>query len=212
MPGRVAAVAAEVLEVDLVVLDPADRERQIDLERPELGVDLVGAREIDAVELAEDLVPLVDVPLVELVVRLDGLPRDAVELQERRLQFAWGDFLVVVGKRHVSPRSYARVRRGAYPPEEKRTEGEACPTSSPVSRTRTMRSSRRSTRRRCRSTTGSTTRPTSTTSTRPSKAPSGTASRSSRCSASSTRSPRTSRGRSATTAAATRTTRSSGRS
>ena len=32
--GRVAALAAEMLEVDLVVLDPADREREVDLQRP----------------------------------------------------------------------------------------------------------------------------------------------------------------------------------
>ncbi len=101
--GRVAAVAAEVLEVELVVLDAADREREVDLQRAQLRVDLVRAREVDAGELAEDLVALVDVALVELVVRLDRLAGDPVELEQRRLQLARGDLLVVVGKRHVSP-------------------------------------------------------------------------------------------------------------
>jgi hypothetical protein len=62
-----------VLEVDLVVLDPADREGQVDLQRAEVGVDLVRGGEVDPVQLAEDLVPLRDVALVELVVRLDRL-------------------------------------------------------------------------------------------------------------------------------------------
>ena len=43
----IAASAAEVLEVDLVVLDAADGERQVDLQRPDLGVDLVRSAEID---------------------------------------------------------------------------------------------------------------------------------------------------------------------
>ena len=92
-PRGIAAVAAEVLEVDLVVLDPADREGEIDLERPELGVDLVRAGEVDLVELPEDLVPLVDVALVELVVRLDRGAGDAVELEQRGLQLPGGDLL-----------------------------------------------------------------------------------------------------------------------
>ncbi len=96
-------MTAEVLEIDLVVLDAADREGQVDLQRAKLGVDLVRAVEVDAFELPEDLVPLVHVPLVQLVVRLDRLARDAVELVERGLQFAGGDLHVVVGKRHVSP-------------------------------------------------------------------------------------------------------------
>ena len=37
-----------MLEVDLVVLDPADREGEVDLQRAELGVDLVRGAEIDA--------------------------------------------------------------------------------------------------------------------------------------------------------------------
>src|SRR5471032_198119 len=49
---RIAAVAAEMLEIDLVVLDAADRECQIDLQRADLGVDLVRADEIDALELS----------------------------------------------------------------------------------------------------------------------------------------------------------------
>ena len=82
-----------MLEVDLVVLDPADRERQVDLERAQVGVDLVGAREVDLGELPEDLVPLVHVPLVELVVGFDRLARDAIELEQAGLQLAGGDLL-----------------------------------------------------------------------------------------------------------------------
>ena len=44
---RVAADAAEVVEVELVVLDPADRERELDLQRAELGVRLVRRAEVD---------------------------------------------------------------------------------------------------------------------------------------------------------------------
>jgi hypothetical protein len=43
---RVAAAAAEVLEVDLVVLDPADGEGELDLERADVRVDLVRVAEI----------------------------------------------------------------------------------------------------------------------------------------------------------------------
>jgi hypothetical protein len=43
-------------EVQLVVLDPADREGQVDLQRAELGVHLVRGGEVDAVELPEDVV------------------------------------------------------------------------------------------------------------------------------------------------------------
>src|SRR5918994_7372701 len=95
----IPAVAAEVLEVDLVVLDPADCEGQVDLQRADVGVDLVCSGEVDAVQPAEDLVPLRDVALVELVVRLDGLPGDAVQLVEARLQLARCDLLVVEDKR-----------------------------------------------------------------------------------------------------------------
>ena len=80
-PSGSPPVAAEVLEVDLVVLDPADREREIDLQRPQLI-------RVGGVELPEDLVPLVHVALVELVVRLDRRAGDPRELQERRLQLA----------------------------------------------------------------------------------------------------------------------------
>ena len=70
-----------MLEVDLVVLDAADGEGQVDLQRPDLGVDLVRGAEIDGRESPEDLVALRDVPLVEAIVRLDRRPRDAVELE-----------------------------------------------------------------------------------------------------------------------------------
>src|SRR5206468_12180649 len=46
-----------------------------------------------------DLVPLVHVALVELVVRLDALARDAVELEQLGLQLPGGDLLVVEGER-----------------------------------------------------------------------------------------------------------------
>jgi hypothetical protein len=80
-----------VLEVDLVVLDPADRERELDLEHADLRVDLVRRAQVDAVQLPKDLVPLVDVALVQLVVRLDGVAGDAVELEQCGLQLAGDD-------------------------------------------------------------------------------------------------------------------------
>src|SRR5262245_46025611 len=93
---RVAAVAAQVLEVDLVVLDPADREGQVDLQRAHLGVDLVRGSEVDLGQLCEDLVALVYIPLIELVVGLDGLAGDPVELEQAGLQLFRGDLLAVV--------------------------------------------------------------------------------------------------------------------
>ena len=99
---RVAAVSAEVLEVELVVLDPADRERQLDLEHAQPRVDLVRRFEVDLAELAEDLVPLVHVALVQLVVGLDGLAGDAVQLEKRGLQLA-GDDRFERWPRHRSP-------------------------------------------------------------------------------------------------------------
>src|SRR5947209_2789432 len=68
--GRTAA-AAEMREVQLVVLDAADCEGEVDLERPQVGIDLVRRRRIRIRKTAEDLVPLVHVSDVELVVRLD---------------------------------------------------------------------------------------------------------------------------------------------
>src|SRR4029453_1095453 len=96
---RVAAAAAEVLEVDLVVLDAADRERQVDLERADVGIDLVGGARVDTVELPQDLVALVDVSLVQLVVRLDRGARDPVQLVELRLQLSGRDLLELEGER-----------------------------------------------------------------------------------------------------------------
>src|SRR5205809_461405 len=80
-----------MLEVDLVVLDPADGEAQVHLERPDVGVDLVRRREIDVFEASEDLVPLRHVPLVEAVVRVDRGTGDPVELTQRGLQLARPD-------------------------------------------------------------------------------------------------------------------------
>ena len=82
-------------EVDLVVLDPADSKGQIDLERTDLGVDLVRGREIDLRELAEDLVSLVHVALVQLVVRLDRRPGDPVQLENLGTQLSRRDLLEV---------------------------------------------------------------------------------------------------------------------
>src|SRR5262249_61781627 len=42
----IAALATEMLEVELMVLDAADRKREVDLERTELRVHLVGRAEI----------------------------------------------------------------------------------------------------------------------------------------------------------------------
>src|SRR3954454_15474685 len=104
---RVPAAAAEVLEVDLVVLDPADGEREVDLERADVGIDLVRAGRVDARELLEDLVPLVDVTLVELVVRVDRGTGDAVQLVELGLELPRG---------YLLERERQRCHgRGAYP-------------------------------------------------------------------------------------------------
>src|SRR5215211_2995185 len=123
----IAAVAAQVLEVDLVVLDPADGERELDLERAHLGVDLVGGREVDAVELLQDLVPFRDVALVELVVGLDGLTRDAVELEELGLELPCRDLLELVEQRRQSGLPSWKAG-GAYSPEPPGS----CPRSGPV--------------------------------------------------------------------------------
>src|SRR4029079_19427790 len=207
----VAALAAEVREVELVVLDPADREREVHLQRTQLGVDLVGAPEIDAVEGAEDLVSLRDVTLVQAVVRLDGRPRDALELQEPRVERAGGEIL---DGRHRRSSISGRGPAGAYPwGTHSTTEGDTrWRTPSPISPMRPPRSSRTSMRARWRSTTTSTTPRTSRTSTPRSRARSGWTARSRRVSRTSRSSPRTSARPSATTAAGMRTTRSSGRS
>jgi hypothetical protein len=61
--ARLAALATEMAEIDLVILGAADRERQIDAQAAILGVDLVRRCAIDAIELLLNLVHLVDVPL-----------------------------------------------------------------------------------------------------------------------------------------------------
>ena len=77
---------------------------------------------LEGTELAEDLVPLVHVPLVQLVVRLDRLARDAVELQQGRLELPRRDLVSVEGKlgqrRLLSDgrgRRSITTRRGAEP-------------------------------------------------------------------------------------------------
>src|SRR3990170_3748140 len=126
---RVAAVAAEVLEVDLVVLDPADREGEVDLERAHVGVDLVRVADIGRGKPAEDLVPLAHVALVELVVGLDRRARDPVELQQRRLQLAGPDLLVT---RHADLQLLRRHSAGtarsiSFPPPAEADQGVAMP-------------------------------------------------------------------------------------
>ena len=98
---RLAPAAAQVREVELVVLDAADRERQVDLQRPKLRVHLVRRAEIDLGELAEDLVSLRDIALVELVVRLDSCAGDPLELVHLRPQLARRDLLEVEDERHT---------------------------------------------------------------------------------------------------------------
>src|SRR5437588_12417891 len=106
--GRIAASPAEVGEVELVVLDPADGEREVDLERAQIGVDLVRGRRVGVGQTAEDLVPLVHVSDVELVVRLDRGARDPLELVDLGPQRAGRDLLELVRKRGHGG--------GAYPP------------------------------------------------------------------------------------------------
>src|SRR5207248_2526584 len=147
----------------------------------QLRIHLVGARGVDGVELLQDLVPLVDVSLVELVVGLDRRARDTVELVELGLQLPGGDLLELERKRghKLSSLDWAGARSISSLQRPERSHG--CPTKSRRCPTTTTPSSRMSTSRRCASTTTSTTRPTSTTPTRPSKGPNGPIAQSSRC-------------------------------
>ena len=112
---RIPAAAAEVLEVDLVVLDAADGEREVDLQRADLGVDLVRGGEVDLAELRQDLVPLRHVALVELVVRLDRRAGDAVQLEQLGLELARRDLRPVERQgRHASLSVDSSTRAGAY--------------------------------------------------------------------------------------------------
>src|SRR5262249_60416894 len=79
-----AALAAEMSEVGLVVLDAADRERQIGAQPTVFGVDLVRRRAIRGVQLLLDLVHLVDVALVQLVMLFHRSSRNAIQLANRR--------------------------------------------------------------------------------------------------------------------------------
>ena len=76
------AAGTEVVEVHLVVLDAADRERQVLAQRPVVRVDLVRGALIGGLELLDDLVVLVAVGLVQAPVRLDRLRGDPVELED----------------------------------------------------------------------------------------------------------------------------------
>src|SRR5262249_12183813 len=124
-PVGIAAAAAEVLEVDLVVLDPPDRERQVDLQRADVRVHLVRARGVDAVEPPQDFVALLDVALVQLVVGLDRRPRDAVELVELRPQLPRRDLLELEGERGHGSGAYPRRTRTEAPLAVPRS-GRAC--------------------------------------------------------------------------------------
>src|SRR4029453_7567553 len=147
-------------EVDLVVLDPADREGELHLQRPHVRGDLIRGTQVDAVEPLQDLVPLVHVALVQAVVRLDRSPRDAVELEEGRLQLPGSDLFELVDEGHEAPCVEGRRRRitSAQRTKGAKRWGMRC-----LPRpTRTTRSSRTSTSRRCGSTTTSIIRRTST--------------------------------------------------
>src|SRR5436190_1333558 len=80
--ARVAALAAQVAEVQVVVLEPEQRERVVDRGGAQLGVDLV-ALDLPVVEVLEDsaaLVGFLRVALVELEVILHRLLGDPIEL------------------------------------------------------------------------------------------------------------------------------------
>src|SRR4051794_34544261 len=204
-PARLAPVPAEVLEVELVVLDAAHRERQLDLELPQVGIDLVRGREVHRLEPLQDLVPLRDVPLVEPVVRVDGRARDPVELVEGRLELARCD--LDEGPHGAGQHKAISLACDAIDKERPRWLSRCL-----ISPTTTPLSSRRSTSRRCSCTTTSTIRRTSTTRTPRSRAPTWPARTSRRSCATSTACRRRSAAPSATTPAVTRTTRCSGRS
>ena len=76
----------------------------VDLDRANQVSSDVRALKVDLSELPQDLVPLRHVALIELVVRFDGSPRDAVHLEELRLELPGRNLLVVLGQcRHGSP-------------------------------------------------------------------------------------------------------------
>jgi DNA-directed RNA polymerase subunit omega len=103
-----AEAAAEMREVELVILDAADGEREIDLQRAELRVDLIRRTEVDVRQLAQDLVPLVHVALIELVVGLDRSTGDPVQLVHLGTQLPWRDLLELESKRRHPDSSSAR--------------------------------------------------------------------------------------------------------
>src|SRR5262249_14370434 len=108
--GR-SALAAEVREIDLVVLHPAGREREVDAQRAEVAEDLVRGGAIDGVELLLDLVGLADVALVQLIVLFHGPRRDAVELADRRELLG----LEVFPSHGGASRGNGRARRRSLP-------------------------------------------------------------------------------------------------
>src|SRR5205823_4344389 len=79
---RLAAAAPEVTEVEVVVLEAEQRKRVVDGDRTQLRVDLV-AFDLGIIELVQHLAALVRlfyISLIQLVVVLHRLLRDAVQL------------------------------------------------------------------------------------------------------------------------------------
>ena len=140
--GRIAARAAEVREVDLVVLDPADREAEVDLQRPQRRSRPGWRRRpVDRLELGEDLVPLGDVALIQPVVGLDRGARDAVELEQRRLQLTRLDSVRVGMRRHLRLDGTASSISLETGIERRRRNG--VPTARPAVRARRARAAHR---------------------------------------------------------------------
>src|SRR3954451_396984 len=94
-PFGLAAVTAEVAEVQVVVLVAEQRERVVHGDGAQVGVDLVALdlRVVELVQALAALVRLLDVALVELVVVLHRLPRDAVEVAVERGELAGLDLV-----------------------------------------------------------------------------------------------------------------------
>ena len=144
-------------EVELVVLDPADRERQIDLERAQLGVRLVRGGEVGVGELARGSRSAsrrspgraCSAPRpMPARSRRARTPRAAAAAARspRTCTRAWTSrrlLLDLNGRPSISSEAEAELRK------EPRTWHSNCP----ICPTGTTRSSRTSTRRRCASTT-----------------------------------------------------------
>jgi hypothetical protein len=84
-----------VTEVQVVVLVAEQRERVVDRDRAQVGVDLVALdlRVVEVVEALAALVRLLDVALVELVVVLHRLARDPVQVAVERRELTRLDLI-----------------------------------------------------------------------------------------------------------------------